>query len=363
MNSSNFFNILLTVFAALGGIDYLLDNKFGLGDGFHRGLKCAGPLILCMTGFMTLTNWFGSILTPALGPFLTKIGADPSLAAGLVLAVDCGGAVLADTMALNAQAAILNGWFVASMFGSGINGNIPLSVMAVPEDRRKPVLLGLAMGIASIPFGSAVGGLIAGITPETIFLNMLPLAVLSAVIVAVMLLFGEKLIGFLKVLSRLNILICVTGLVIAALGELCGIEVLKTRMDFSEIMGIIGRIVLTICGMFPLMNLILRAAEKPLERLAEKRGLRSIDVSGLAMNLVNSFASIDRLPEMSDRGIMLNCAFGICAGYALGDQLAYAAAVRPELSFPLVAAKLTAGILSLVLADLLYRTMKKRNVF
>jgi len=361
MNATTVINIIFVIFAALGGIDYMLDNKFGLGDGFDRGLKCAGPLILCMGGFMTLTNWFSSILTHTVSPFLTSIGADPSLAAGLILAVDSGGAILAENIALDPQAAILNGWLVASMFGSSVNGSIQLSVMAVKKERRKPVLLGLAMGIAAIPFGSALGGIVAGIPFKTIFFNTLPLAILSAIIVTVMLLFGEKLVGLLKVLSKITILICVTGLVIAALGELCGIEVLESRIPFSEIITIIGRIVLTICGMFPLMNLVLRLVKKPLDKLAEKQNLKTVDLNGLAMHLVNSFAAIDRLPEMSDKGMMLNCAFCICAGYLLGDHGAYALAVRPELWAPMAVAKLSGGILALFLVNLLYKQLKKRN--
>jgi len=350
-------NIFFIVFALLGGIDYLLDNRFGLGEEFSRGIHAAGPLILCMVSFMTLADWISMVLSPTLGPFLTKIGADPSLVS-IILSVDSGGAVIAEKMALAPGAAALNGYIVASMMGSAINGNIPLSVMAVDKDRRTPVLFGLAMGIASIPVGSAAGGIIAGVSARVLIGNLIPLFVISVLLVGSLILFGDKMTGILKVLGKLNVLICVAGLVICALGELAGIEILPSRMAFTEIMVIIGRIVLTLCGMFPLMGLILRFLKKPLGKAAERLGVTFLDLKCIPISMINCFSTIDQLKDMSDLGIAMNCAFGIGAGYALGDHLAYTSAVAPELSFPMVAAKLFAGAVSVVLVFLLFRKKK-----
>lgn len=357
MSFNEILNLIFTFFAVLGGIDYLLDNRFGLGKEFERGIHCSGPLILCMVGFMTFAEWFGSLLSPLFGPLLIKIGADPSLVAGCLLSVDSGGAVLAEQMALTKDAAILNGYFVASMAGSALNGHIPLSVLAIQASRRREVLLGLAMGIAAIPFGCLISGLLAGLELSVMIGNLLPLAILSAILVLSMLFAGDTLVKILKIFGKLTTLICVAGVLIAALGELCGIEVLPCRMAFSEIMTTIGRIVLTLIGMFPLMGILTRLLETPLKKIAVRLNASLLDVKCLLVDSVNCFSTIDQLNDLTDLGILMNCAFGICGGYALGDHYAYVSVTAPELSLPMVAGKLGGGVLSLVLAYLMYQRL------
>jgi len=361
MSFSQILNLIFTFFAVLGGIDYVLDNRFGIGKEFERGLRCSANLVFCMVGFMTLAEWLGSVLTPLLGPALIKIGADPSLIAGLLLAIDSGGAVTAKQMALTEDAAILNGYFVSTMFGSAINGNITLSLLAVKPNRRKEVLLGLAMGIASIPVGCTVGGFMAGLDRKVIFGNMLPLTVLSLILVFSMVLAGDVLIKALKVFGKFMIVLTVAGVLIAALGELCGIEVLPSRMPFTEIMTTIGRIVLVLIGIFPLLGIVLKLLEKPLHQLAIRIHASDLDVKGLPVDLVNCFSTIDQLQDMTNLGILMNCAFGIGAGYALGDHFAYLTATAPWLCVPVLSAKVLAGLVSLALVFFLRKIQKTKS--
>lgn len=359
MSTDLILNIIFFIFAIIGGIDYALDNRYGIGEEFERGLKTAAPLILCMGGFMTLVPWLANILTPTLGPLLVKIGADPSLIAGLLLSIDSGGAILSEEMALSSDAAILNGYFIASMFGSAIMGNIPLSILAVKGDRRNFVLKGLAFGIASIPFGCAIGGILCGMNTKVLFGNLLPLIVISAILVFSMIRFEKALTNVLKVFGKVNVFICVSGILIAALGEVFGIEILPIRMSFNEIMSVIGKIILVLIGVFPCFALLMKAVKKPLIRGSDRLGLSFTDSKGLLVNLVNSFPSIDSLPDMTDTGIMINCAFGVGAGYAVGDHFAYVAATAPELTVPLIAAKVSAGIIAVLGVFLIAARRKK----
>ena len=354
MDVNTILNLIFLVFAVLGGIDYLLDNRFGLGAEFERGIKCAGPLVLCMVGFMTLAPWLGKVLSPIAGPFLTSIGADPSLIAGLLLAVDSGGYVMASEMAGSEGAAILNGVFVGAMFGSAIMGNIPLSITVIRPEKRKIVLFGLAIGIAVMPFGCAAGGFLAGVDVNTIIGNMVPLTVLAALIVLAMIFASKVLEAALRIFGKITVAICVTGLIICVAGDLCHIEILPERMAFTEIMLVIGKICLCLAGVFPFLGVLLKIFEKPIERLAAKTGIGSLDIKCLIMNLVNSFSSIDRLNEMTDTGILLNCAFGVVAGYTLGDHFAYITSALPHLTVSFILGKLITGIMA-VIAVLLLR--------
>lgn len=353
MQAGRFLNIIFLIFAVLGGIDYFLDNRFGIGKEFERGIQCSAELILCMVGFMTLAPFIGDILQKICGPLLEKTGADPSLLAGILFSIDCGGAPAAQNMSLSKEAAILNGYFVASMFGSAIGGNVVLSLLAVKKEQRGLVLFGLAVGFATIPAGCIIGAFMVGISAKTVFFNMLPLMLLAALLIGAMILCTNALLVFLKGFGKMNVALCVLGLLIAAAGELCGFEVLPARYPFTEIMTTIGQIVLVLTGVFPFMGIFLKLFDRRIESLSCRTGLSLLDIKGLIMDSVNCFSSIRRLPEMTDMGIVLNTAFGVGGGYALGDHFAYAASTAPELVLPLIAAKLGAGAVSIAACVLL----------
>lgn len=359
MDLGRVLNIIFFIFAILGAGDYFLDNKFGLGKEFERGLKCAGTLVLCMVGFMTVAPAVGKILSPYVSPFFVKIGADPSLFAGILLAVDCGGAVTAKEMALTEDAYLLNGFLVASMFGSALNGNISLSVAVIKPERRRYVLFGLAIGIISIPVGCLVGGILAGLSVKVLWGNLLPLFILSVILTSSIVLFSRVLEKILKIFGKFMVLICLLGLLVCAARELCGMNFPIEGQPFPEIMDIIGKIVLCLCGVFPMLGVILNWLRKPISRVAEKTGTSVLDINCLLMDLVNCFSSIDLLNEMTDLGILLNCALGIGAGYALGDHFAYVSSTEPRLTIPLILGKLAAGAFSILAVALLARFIVK----
>lgn len=353
MQFGRILNIIFLAFAVAGGIDYFLDNRFGIGEEFNRGIQCAGNLCLCMIGFMTMAPVIGDFLCRFLGPGLVKIGSDPSLVAGVLFSIDSGGATAAEKVALFEEALILNGYLVASMFGSVLCGQVFLSLMAVKKEKRSVVLLGFALGFASIPFGCAAGAAVCGISMKTVFLDLLPLCVLSAVLIFSMVKYTEKLITCLRIFGKINVAICVLGLILTAAGELCGVEILPERYPFSEIMTIIGQIVLVLAGVFPLLGIVLKLLEKPIGKLSGSTGLSVLDIKGVIMCLVNCFSSISHLPEMTDMGVLLNVCFGVGAGYALGDHFAFVTAAAPHLALPVIVGKVTAGVLSVVLAFVL----------
>lgn len=361
MEISRILNFIFFFFAAAGAVDYFLDNSLGIGEDFHRGIECAGKLTMCMVGMLTLSILFSDWMMKIAGPFLTKVGSDPSLLAGVLFAVDCGGAPAAEKMALSNEAVLLNGYLVAAMFGSALSGQSFLQLMAVKKEKRRFVLLGLAFGFASIPFGCAIGAAAEGMSLSFVVKDLLPLVILSVILVAALMLCTEVLLKVLNIFGKLNIAMCLTGLLIAALGELCGIEILPERYPFKDIMGIIGNIVLVLAGVFPMMGIALRLFKRQIAKLSEKADLSVTDINGVLSCLVSSFASIEKLPEMTDFGIIINVAFSIGAGYVFGDHFAYVSSARPEFVLPVILSKLAAGAISLLAAFLLRTAIIKEK--
>lgn len=146
-------------FLVLGGIDYLLGNRFGLGAEFEKGISASGRLLLAMTGFLVLAPVIAKVLSPVVVPAFRAIGADPSLFAGILFAGDSGGAVLAIEMADDPNMGLFNGLIVGSMLGATVMFNIPLCIANIPSRQRPAAVYGLLAGIITIPLGCLAGGL------------------------------------------------------------------------------------------------------------------------------------------------------------------------------------------------------------
>ena len=66
--------LVSTVFFCLGAADYLLGNRFGLGNGFRQGFAAVVDLMLLMTGFMALAPWLGFSLRIGPAPLTAAAG-------------------------------------------------------------------------------------------------------------------------------------------------------------------------------------------------------------------------------------------------------------------------------------------------
>ena len=100
--------ILITVmagFAALGGLDRIFGNRFGLGEKFEEGILAMGSLALAMIGIISLAPVLATVLKPIVLPLFGLLGADPAMCAGTILANDMGGGSLALELTDNYQAA------------------------------------------------------------------------------------------------------------------------------------------------------------------------------------------------------------------------------------------------------------------
>ena len=81
----NAITILVAVFCVLGAIDYLLDNRFGIGAEFERGFKLMGNSALSMIGMIVLAPWLAVTLSPLLEAIANNTPFDPSVLAGTLL--------------------------------------------------------------------------------------------------------------------------------------------------------------------------------------------------------------------------------------------------------------------------------------
>ena len=130
------------IFNQFGGSEAIL-GKIGLGkvgkgiagsgEQFEEGFMAMGALGLAMVGMTALAPVIAALLGPVIIPLYEMLGANPSVFAGSILAIDMGGFFLAKELAGGDTAAWLySGVMLASMMGATI-------VFSIHRQKRPPL--------------------------------------------------------------------------------------------------------------------------------------------------------------------------------------------------------------------------------
>ncbi|MGE4277495.1 MAG: ethanolamine utilization protein EutH, partial [Lawsonibacter sp.] len=350
------------LFFVIGAVDSLFSGKLKLGDEFEKGIMCAGRLVLCMVGFMTLAPVLAGTILPLVAPLCEKTGVDPSFLAGAFLANDSGGAAVAMEMAIDPNAGLFNGYIVGAMLGTSVMFIIPLSMVNSSVRERPAVIYGLLSGLITIPIGCFFGGIAAGFSVVMLVRNLAPSVLFSLLLSLALATLKGKIIPVFTFFSQILTALMLFGLIAAALQQLFGIQLFAEMGDFSEIMGIIGNIAIFLAGMFPLLNILTRVLRKPLEAFGKLLRVDDTVVSYLVAGLANGILPLSALKEMSSRGVMLNVAMLVSASCVFGDHLAFTFRMAPALVGPVILSKLISGGCAIIFAVLLDRTMQLNGV-
>ena len=156
-------SIFVLIFSLLGAIDFLIGNKFGIGEEFKRAFSLFCPMALSMLGMLVVAPAIGVWLAPVFDGFYQILGIDPSVIPASLFANDMGGMTLAQSICITEEIGDFNAFVVSSMLGCVISFTIPFSLGLVKTEQHKELFFGLICGIATVPVGSIVGGLICGI--------------------------------------------------------------------------------------------------------------------------------------------------------------------------------------------------------
>lgn len=351
---------IMLFFMVLGITDKLfLGNRFGYGTQFEAGILSMGPLALAMIGIMCFAPVLGNLIRPLVTPIYDRIGSDPAMIAGSILASDMGGYPLATAMTCDVQIQHLSGIYVGSMMGATIVFMIPVS-LGIIDDRDRPLLAkGILAGLIAAPIGSMISALVEGIPYKYAFVNLAPsvgLAVLLAVGLSLkpdMMLKGfEILAKFIAVLIH----ICLGAAVIEAL---TGIIIIPGMNPIGPQIENVGMIAMTLSGAFPMVHFITTAFSKPLGKLGRMIGINETAAAGMVACLANNIPMFSMLKDMDEDGKVLSVAFAVCASFALGDHLGYASVQDQLVVFPMIAGKVAGGMIGVMIARLLVLRRRK----
>ncbi|MDY3919847.1 MAG: ethanolamine utilization protein EutH [Candidatus Limivivens sp.] len=346
---------IMVFFSALGALDRIFGNPFGLGEKFEEGILAIGALSVSMVGIIALSPMIAGLLKPVIVPLFGVLGADPAMFAGSILANDMGGAPLAKELALTEDAGNFGGLIVGSMLGPTVVFTIPVALGIIEESDRKYLATGVLAGVMTIPLGSFAGGLAAGYPLGMILRNLIPIILFAVLIALGLWKFDNAMIkGFIG-FGKFVVAVITLGLGAGIVEALAGVTLIPGMNPISEGFEVVAEIAIVLSGAFPLVYVITRIFRKPLMKLGRILGMNEVAAAGMVASLANSIPMFGMMKDMDRKGKIINVAFAVSAAFVFGDHLGFTAGFNKEMIFPMIVGKLTGGITAVGAALLLTR--------
>jgi ethanolamine transporter EutH len=111
----------------------------------------------------------------------------------------------------------------------------------------------------------------------------------------------------------------------------------------------------TLCGALPFMFIVSKLLNKPLNKLGSKIGIDGTAAVCLLSTIVTNAPTIGLMEKMNKKGVVLNAAFAVSAGFTIGGHLALTMAYMPKYVVPMIVGKLVSGVFAILLAMLIYK--------
>ena len=341
---------VMAVFAALGGLDRIFGNRFGLGEKFEEGILAMGSLALAMIGIISLAPVLATVLKPIVLPLFGLLGADPAMFAGTILANDMGGGSLALELTDNYQAAMLGGVITGSMLGATVVFIIPVAMGILAEEDRPAMAKGVLCGIVTIPLGVVAAGLVAGFPVGMVLRNVLPIVLIGGLIAFGLWKAEKAMIRGFGAFGKGVVAVITVGLAAIIVEELTGFTLIPGMAPISEGFEVVGEIAIVLAGAFPLVYVITKLLRKPLMRLGKAIGINETAAAGLIAAMANAIATFGMVKDMDRRGKVVNIAFCVSAAFVFGDHLGFTAGFAPEMLLPMIVGKLVGGVSAVIVA-------------
>lgn len=341
---------IMVVFAALGAVDRILGNRFGLGEKFEEGIMAIGALSISMVGIIALAPVIANVLKPVIVPVFGLLGADPAMFAGSILANDMGGAPLAQALALNEDAGNFGGLIVGAMMGPTIVFTIPVALGIISENDRKYLATGVLAGVITIPIGSLAGGIAAGYSIGMILRNLIPIILFAIIIALGLWKFETAMIKGFTWFGKFVVAVITFGLAVGIIESLTGFVIIPGMNPISEGFEVVADIAIVLAGAFPLVYVITKVFRKPLMKLGQLLGMNDVAAAGMVASLANSIPMFGMMKDMDNRGKVINVAFAVSAAFVFGDHLGFTAGFNADLIFPMIIGKIVGGATAVFVA-------------
>jgi len=347
--------VIILIFSVLGAFDCLIGNKFGIGKEFERAFSLFCPMALSMLGMLVIAPAFGVWLNPVFEGFYNIFKIDPSVIPASILANDMGGMSVALNVCRSETVGGFNAYVISSMMGCLISFTLPFSLGLVKKEQYNELFFGILCGVATIPTGGFVAGLVCGLPIIDLLLTLLPLIILGVIVGLALVFFRKACIKCFAAFGNFMRALSLVGLVCAVFTFLTKIEISPHFDTFENAAFVCANACVTLSGALPLMFIVTKLLNKPLDLLGSKIGINGVSTLALLGSLVTNASSFGVMDKMDKKGTVLNSAFAVSASFVFGSHLAFTMAFDPTYVVPMIVGKIVSGVFALALAFVLYR--------
>ena len=377
----NYVLYIIMACAVAGAFAAIYDSEKGLGKEFMEGIHATGYIFVPADGIMASIPYLTVIIEKACGPFFNALGADPALAATMIIASDMGGYHLASALASSKEALVM-ALITGFMGGATIVFSIPMGLAMLDKRDHKYMALGIMSGILTIPLGVLIASvLLVASDPMirevvatngeatyqlamglgSIFANLLPIIVFVVALAAGLRFlpdlmikgfigFGRGLDAMIKLVLVFSIVEYFTGVFTIVFGGWGFDPIIADAEDQTRALETAGYIGIMLAGAFPMVYLLRKYFGGPLEHLGSKVGLSAVGSAGMLATIANILAMFRLVRFMPPKDKVINIAFAVCAAFLLGDHLSFTANFQPTIILPVLIGKLIAGFAAIGLA-------------
>ena len=347
--------VIVLIFSFLAIADKIFGDRFGLGKELENAFRIFCPMMLSMLGMLIVSPAIGQWMMPVFEGFYNLFGIDPSVIPASLFANDMGGQALSLAICKSEAIGNFNAYVVSSMLGCVISFTSPFSIGVVKPHQHRDLFFGTLCGIATVPVGCFVAGLMCGLDILTLLLTLLPLLIFAFVIGFFLILFPNGCIKAFTIFGHVIRIIALLGLACAIFTFLTKIPVVPYFETMENASAICVNACITLSGTMPLMFLVSKVLNKPMTRLGSCIGVDGISAIGFLSSLVTNATTFGVMDRMNRKGVVLNAAFSVSASYVFGSHLAFTMAFDSRYVAPVIVGKLVSGIAAIVLSCLIFK--------
>ncbi|HMM06214.1 MAG TPA: ethanolamine utilization protein EutH [Clostridiales bacterium] len=367
--------------AVTGAVFSIVKEDHPIGQKFLEGIDSIGPIFLPVAGILAAAPFLTGFVTSVFGPLYEAIGADASMAATTIIAVDMGGYQLADAIAATRES-----WIMALttgyMAGATIIFSIPVALKMLKKEDRKYLALGVMSGMLTIPVGVFISCAIIALTDPMIrevvstsgagtyqlvlsfgliFRNLVPLIIFCVAIAIGLLLkpnamikgfliFGKAMDSAIRLVFVFAVVEYFTGFFSTVIGHWGFDPIIADTAEPFRALEVAGYIGIMLCGAFPMVYMIQIYLHRPLNALGKRLGLSADATTGILAATANVLALFAIVKDLVPEDKVKCIAYAVCSAFLIGDHLSFTANFQPSLILPVMAGKFLGGCLGVYLA-------------
>ena len=322
--------IILLCFAALGLFDKMFKNRLGLATSFDRGIITMGDFMMSVGGFYCIAIAF---LNGHATLFKNK-----EMIISSLLAPDLGGYSIIESMTHSESVLIFCGVLLTSTLG------------CLDTDDLSHYLKGVVYGILGLlPILIGCGFLLH---IDHFLIVFLPVILICAILIGLFFISFKTLIVVLTLFSKLVQFVGYIFFFLVCLTFFFNMNFTNATL-INEALRIVFQMSIIVCGSLVFCEIILRKFSNQIERVGQILNIDKYSVMGIILSFGTSIAMLPLFSKMNKKGKILNAAFSLSGAFVFGGQLGFIAGVNPNSVTWFVVVKLLAGMLGLVIANVL----------